>query len=811
MASGAMDERVPVEFELNGRPVSVWARPKRSALDLLREELGLYALKPGCSPQGICGSCLVRVDGKVRLTCTLPGRSLAGKRVSTLDHEPAAEQVARAFCASGAVGCGYCVPGVLTQVCALLERAPDPTPDDLQKALNMHTCRCTGWWRMEDAVRLAARARASGEALPPGGDAERLALGEQAFVDDVNVPGLWHAAVVWAPSARGVLRGLDTSAVGPEARVLTAADLAGVPGAAGVLVAVGGDFTGDRALALVLARTRDAACQARARVQVQAEALPVVSGLAEAAADPARVAVLRRVREGDLNRALDDRSLVLVKESFTAAGRATAAIEPDAAVALPVAGGLRVLSNADRPCALAARLAEALGLTQGAVRVEQVPAGGGFGGRGASPVALWAGVAAQVLGAPVKLSPDLEECARLHRVAPALSARLMLGARPDGGLVGLKAMVQLDLGADPAGAEEVVEALAAHLCGAWRVPHVEVELRGVRTDNPGAGAVRGALAGWFFALEGCMDRLAARLGRDPLELRVQNALTEAEAEDPGVLAALRAVEPAWRAAAEAGVPAGVAVALVRFGGRESEAAIEVAPGPALRLVTPVPEEGQGAWAVLAARVAGRLGLPAGTVEVGCDSRVQGDPELAWTGKAALAAADALAAEWDRGVGLEGLVGRRFEGRVGAGAPGLAACAVLVTLRPDGSLGGLVVAQDLGDAREEALAGAQTDGALLFGLGAALTEALSLNQGLADPRLRNMGVLKAAQMPPRERVVLATPSRVGPDGLRAWGEVAALPVAAAVAAALARVEGAPRTALPMVDSPAAPRKPGARPA
>lgn len=197
MATPPQDDGTPVGFTLNGAPVGATVRAKRPALDVLREDLGVYTLKPGCSPQGICGSCLVRIDGKVRLTCTLPGKSLAGKSVQTLEQEPAREALARCFAQAGAVRCGYCIPGLLTQCGALLERSPQPSDEELRKALNMHTCRCTGWWRIEEAVRAAAGGAAAG----PLDEDALLALGERAFMDDIQVPGMLHAAVVWAPGA----------------------------------------------------------------------------------------------------------------------------------------------------------------------------------------------------------------------------------------------------------------------------------------------------------------------------------------------------------------------------------------------------------------------------------------------------------------------------------------------------------------------------------------------------------------------------------------------------------------------------------
>ncbi|MBK7760476.1 MAG: hypothetical protein IPI35_29510 [Deltaproteobacteria bacterium] len=233
-SAGPKMDTLAVSFTLNGAPAAVEVNPKRPALDVLREDLDQRCLKAGCCPQGICGCCVALVDGKVRLTCTLPVRSLQGKEVRTLDGLSEATRAAlgQAFAQTGGTQCGYCTPGIAVQAAALFERSPDPSEDEVKKALNMHLCRCTGWGRVVEAIRVAGALR-RGEAVAPTGellrlDAAEMTLGQHPYVDDLCPPGLVFAAPVFAPVAVGTLTAVDVSEAAEAQGVIavwTAAEL----------------------------------------------------------------------------------------------------------------------------------------------------------------------------------------------------------------------------------------------------------------------------------------------------------------------------------------------------------------------------------------------------------------------------------------------------------------------------------------------------------------------------------------------------------------------------------------------------------
>lgn len=154
-----MNEHMEIAFRLNGRPVRLETDPGRRALDVLREDFGLTAAKEGCGT-GECGACAVLVDGAAKLPCLMLAAQLQGREVTTaegLGTPEAPHPLQAAFAANGAVQCGYCSPGMTIAAADLLAHDPDPDRETVRRALSGNLCRCTGYGRIVDAVRAAAK------------------------------------------------------------------------------------------------------------------------------------------------------------------------------------------------------------------------------------------------------------------------------------------------------------------------------------------------------------------------------------------------------------------------------------------------------------------------------------------------------------------------------------------------------------------------------------------------------------------------------------------------------------------------------
>ncbi|MQY20610.1 Nicotinate dehydrogenase small FeS subunit [Nocardia sp. RB20] len=134
-----------------------------SLLYMLRERMGLPGSKNACE-QGECGSCTVYLDGVPACSCLVAAGQAHGRSVRTVEGLAAADRldpVQRAFVESGAVQCGFCTPGLIVQAHDLIERNPEPTDAEIREALAGNLCRCTGYEKILDAVRVAARRKAA--------------------------------------------------------------------------------------------------------------------------------------------------------------------------------------------------------------------------------------------------------------------------------------------------------------------------------------------------------------------------------------------------------------------------------------------------------------------------------------------------------------------------------------------------------------------------------------------------------------------------------------------------------------------------
>ena len=327
-----------LEFTLNGEPVTLSSIPEDAVLiDVLRDVLGLTGTKRGCDT-GVCGACSVLVDDKLTKSCRTPAATIAGRDVTTIEgiHAPdgGLSDLQQAFLDAGAVQCGYCTPGMVMAAEALLWANPDPTREEIRRAMNPNLCRCTGYQQIIDAVEAAANQRMTNHesritnllssspqprAQPPRGTTHNPQLtthnpqpttrlqyvgspnlrnvdgpdkvsGRAKYVGDMAVPGMLYAKVLRSPLPHARIVKLDVS---------PALDVPGVQAAIicedfvdhgnfgwpvkdqYVLAYRKARYVGE-AIAAVAAETEAAAQAGLAAIVLELEALPVVSDMARA-------------------------------------------------------------------------------------------------------------------------------------------------------------------------------------------------------------------------------------------------------------------------------------------------------------------------------------------------------------------------------------------------------------------------------------------------------------------------------------------------------------------------------------------------
>ncbi len=873
-----------VAFTLNGAPLRVRPRAGESLLETLRERCGITSVKDGCHPQGQCGACLALVDGHPRITCTLPTHHAHEAEVVTLEGLPEDQRarVARAFVeAAGGGQCGFCVPAIALHATSLVERHPHPTRAEIAHALDLHLCRCSGYVRLIKAVELLARFTSDsgagagagsdsgsgsgsgagsgsggvGAAVPRLGAAEQV-LGQRAYVADLVRPGMLRGAVALSAHARARAVRIDVAKAAALPGVIAVVTAADVPGerwyglieqdwpafvAEGEEVRCAGDV-----LAAVAAVDEATARAAAGLVEVQYEPLsPVLdpeASLADGAprVNPRHSNVLSRssIRRGDAVAALAA-SAHVARGTFRTQRVEHLFLEPECALAEPLPdGGIRLYSQGQGVFDDRRQIARLLAMPEERVVVELVPNGGAFGGKEDLSIQAHAALLAWKTGRAVRVSLSREESVRMHPKRHPMTLDYEVGCDAEGRLTAVRARLVGDSGAYASVGGKVLERAAGHACGPYRVPCVDVEAVAAYTNNPPSGAMRGfGVCQAAFALEGCIDELAEKMGVDPWEMRYRNAVDAGDAvttgqvleRSVGIKRTLEAVKGAYDEARRAGRAAGIACAIKNSGigngvPEHGRARLVVNGDGSVALYNGFTEMGQGLFTALSQIAAEVSGLPVTafrprvdtTAPMDCGQTTASRGTLLG-GRAVIEAARRLRADLDAGRPLAELAGRAYDGEIAIldttpidtesgrikthTAYGFAT--QVVVLDEKGRVARVVAAHDVGRAVNPGFCAGQVEGAIHMGLGYALTEELECPGGIpATSSPRELGALRAHDMPEVEVILVEEPEPEGPFGAKGVGEIGLVPTAAAVAGALAAFDGVRRRTLPMRDSPAA---------
>jgi CO/xanthine dehydrogenase Mo-binding subunit len=751
---------------------------------------------------------------------------------------------------------------------------------------------------------VAGRATGGVGVARPRTDSNEKVRGTTRYAADVPIVGLLHARIVPSLYAHARILGIDATAaleVPGVVAVLTAADLP-IVGVDNMrmfepLARHEALFAG-QPVALVVAQTETAAEDAAQLVLVDVEPLPAAVDLATAmhidsplarlvplvpdqdaeggSAKAAHAAVggagaelghedlsanvfnRQRYAGGDTVAALAA-SDVTVEGSFATNWVYQAYLEPHSATAwIEPDGTLTVATATQGTFYVRKQLARIYGRPLSKVRVQGTPLGGSFGAKILIVDPLVAG-AALALRRPVRLVLHRREDMAATNPAPASLIELRIGADADGTLTGLDARLAFDAGAYT---EWSIEGVAAVLIGGpYRWTAFDVRAYGVQTNRFGTGSYRGPGGPQAaFAIESLIDELAAKLGVDPLELRLRNLAADGDTMVDGepwpplghrqVLEAV-AAHPLWRGRADLPSDEGIGLAVgVWPGGKEAAAALcRLDADGNLTVVTGVVDM-SGTASVFALIAAETFGLSPEAVNVVAldtdgapQSPMSGGSVITYSAGRAIreAAADArrqllayaaLEMEIDPADleivdGVVRPVGSPDRGRkiaefaaklhdFGSGHPPVeghastvqkslapSVAAHLAHVRLDRQTGevtvlGYVVAQDVGRALNPALVEGQMRGAAAQGIGWALFEALIHDDGgqLLSGSLLDYAVPRAEHLPDIDTLVVEVPAPDGPFGAKGIAEAPVIPAGAAVASAIVAAGGPRLRTLPM---------------
>jgi xanthine dehydrogenase molybdenum-binding subunit len=852
-----------VEFTLNGSPRVADVREGASLMELLRDGCGITSVKDGCAPEGSCGACTIMVEGKAVVSCAQPARRFEGKHITTQEGLAAAvrEQWANGFVAAGASQCGFCSPGIVMKAESLLGKNPDPSRDEVARALAGNLCRCTGYVKILDAVGLVAGER-RGAPMPAIDTSGRigsrtaryqgieLALGDKDYVNDMKVEGLLHGAVRWSDHPRARILSIDTERAEQHPGVVAVATWKNVPGeriqglikrdwrqfvAEGEVTSYVGDV-----LAVVAAEGRDIATEAAAMIGIEYEILEPITDPFDAMADDApelheggNVLSVSPIKRGDADAALSEAAHVAT-ETFRTQFIEHAFLEPESSLAVPTGdGGLHVYSQGQGVWDDRRQVAAFLALPEEKVRVTQVANGGAFGAKEDLNVQCHVSLLALAAGRPVRITLSRSESIRFHSKRHPITMEYTVGCDADGRLLALRARMVGDTGAYASVGDKVLERAAGHACSAYKVPAVDIEARAVYTNNPPAGAMRGFGANQAnFGIESMMDILAEMVGIDGWDIRWMNAVEEGDTFGTGQLLGpgvglkktLEAVKDTYKSARYAGIACGVKNTGVGNGLAEyGKAVLSPEADGTVTVFHSWTEMGQGANTVLQQIACEELGVTTDKVRMVVDTereletgQTTASRATVLGGRAIMEAAAKLKAALNGGK-IGDLAGQEFYGEVvidwthkpGHGPEGGAThfaygwATQVAILDEEGQLQKVVAAHDVGRILNPTLLEGQIEGGLHMGLGHSLTEEFVVEDGVpVTETLKSLNIIPPATMPAIECLFIEEHQPEGPYGAKGVGEIALVPTAGAVAGALYAFDGVRRKSLPMSDSPAA---------
>lgn len=840
------------EFILNSSKVT--SEEDISLLTYLRDVKNLTSVKNGCN-EGSCGACMILVDGKAMRSCLLTTRKIHGKKILTVEgFQQFEKEVYRyAFTKAGAVQCGFCTPGMLISAKGLLDNNLNPTTDEIRKAIRGNICRCTGYVKIIEAIKMAASLLKTGKLVVnetveakvgtkyPRIDATDKILGKAIYVDDLKVDNMLYGSALRSKYPRSIVKSIDTAMAleHPECvAIITAKD---IPGKRYIghlvqdwpaLIDVGEEtrYVGD-AICLVAAKTKAALADIKALINVSYEELTPITTPERALAKNApkihpqgNVFKVEKLKRGNVDEAIKKAKYV-VTHQYTTPFTEHAFLEPESSLGLYEDGIVTVYTGSQGVYDEQREIAELLGVPKSNVRTISKYVGGAFGGKEDMSVQHHAAVLAYLLKQPVKVTLSRKESIMVHPKRHAMEMTVTTACDEAGNLTAFKAKIISDTGAYGSLGGPVLQRACTHAAGPYRCKNIAIEGTAVYTNNPPAGAFRGfGVTQSVFASESNLNELANLVGISPWEIRYKNAILPGEALPNGQIAdrataikeTLLAVKAEYEQHKYAGIAccmknSGLGVGVPDFG----RCRIVINKGK-LHVRTSAARVGQGLSTIILQIICETTGIdPLDVIIEAPDSFLTPDSgtstasrQTLFTGEACRIAALKLKEKlkqtkiknlenteyYGEYQGITDPINSEKENPVSHVTYGYATQVVI--LDDKGKVSKVIASHDVGRAINPLNIEGQIEGGVVMGLGYALTEDYPLENGYPKAKFGTLGLFRATDIPEISSIIIEKNNSELAYGAKGIGEITTIPTAPAVQGAYYLFDGKFRTKLPL---------------
>lgn len=855
-----VDNQDPIVLKVNGNTYETYK--DKSLLRFLRDDLKLTSVKDGCS-QGACGTCTVLVGDANKRACIVKLSKVGDNEVITSEGMTDREKEAfvDAFSKAGAVQCGFCTPGMVMSGMAIIKKNPDPSDDEIKEGIKHNICRCTGYVKIIEGIKMAAKTLRNEQEVQGENqnrqalvgdriyriDAEEKILGTGEYCDDVEMEGMVYASAVRTKYPRAKVLDIDISEAEKLDGVLGVLVAEDVPNNKvghiqqdwDVLIAKG-DITrghGD-AIALVVAENEEILEEAKKLVKIDFEELETVSTIEEAKREDApkihengNLCQYRHVQRGNAKEALEKCKYVVTKE-YSTPFTEHAYLEPECSVAFPYKDGVKVFSSDQSVYDTRKEILMMFGWedTPERVVVENKLVGGGFGGKEDLSVQHLASLAAFKYDRPVKCKMTRDESLKYSPKRHPMEATFTLGCDEDGIFQAMTAEIYFDTGAYASLCGPVLERACTHSVGPYSYQNTDIKGYGYYTNNPPGGAFRGfGVCQSNFAIESNINLLAEKVGISPWEIRYRNAIRPGEVLPNGQIAdvstalveTLEAVKDVYE---ENEGRAGIACAMknsgVGVGLPDKGRAKLIVEDGIVKVYCAASAIGQGVGTVFLQIASNTLALPMEKIkimtpnsETSPDSgTTSGSRQTLISGEAVKKAAEKLRKDLDEKP-LEELEGKEYfyeyfdptdplnsdkDNPVSHIAYGFATHVVI--LNDDGTVKEVHAAHDSGKVINPTTTEGQIEGGVIMGLGYALTENFKLDRSKVLAKYGNIGLWKSTDIPKIVPILIEKSDLLDiAYGAKGIGEIATIPIASAVQGAYYAFDNVLRTEFPMTET------------